>query len=154
MFERIHHTCLTVNHLETSVAFYCARLGFVELVRREIRGGYMATLMGQADLHLDLAVLRLGDTKLELITFRQPVRRALRVAEGNPGGPYVSLLVRDVRGLFAKLRAQDVRFQSEPVAIDDGPNQGGWAVFLFDPDGYWVELLEFTPQRRKQLGME
>lgn len=151
--EFIHHTALTVSDLERSLAFYRDRLGFTEIVRRRIAGGYLGRLMGRPDLRAELVVLRLGASKLELIRYDDPPRTPYRPADGNPGAAHVTLLVHGLRGLHARLAAAGVRSQSEPIDIDDGPNRGGVAVFLLDPDGLWVELLEVTPERRAALGL-
>ncbi|MBI3469708.1 MAG: glyoxalase, partial [Planctomycetes bacterium] len=32
------------------------------------------------------------------------------------------------------------RFKTGPVRITAGPHQGGFGAYLFDPDGYTIEL--------------
>jgi catechol 2,3-dioxygenase-like lactoylglutathione lyase family enzyme len=150
--ERIHHTALTVTDLERSLRFYRDMLGFEEVIRRRIDGGYIGTLMGRPNLRMELVILQAGPTKLELIAYREPHRTVCPPADGNPGAMHITLLVDDVRAWHARLAAAGVESQSPPVAIDDGPNAGGWAVMLLDPDGTWVELLELTTARREALG--
>ena len=147
----IHHTALTVSDLDRSLRFYRDQLGFQEIVRRRISGGYLGRLMGRPDLELELVVLRHGPTKLELIRYDHPRRNPSPPADGNPGAVHLALLVDDARAWFRRLSEAGIRFQSEPVPIDEGPNRGGCAVFAFDPDGYWVELPEVTPERRRAL---
>ena len=35
-----------------------------------------------------------------------------------------------------------VRFVSEPVPVTQGPNTGGFVVYIEDPDGNTLELIE------------
>ena len=42
------------------------------------------------------------------------------------------------RALYARLQEQQlvaIEFISEPVYLDEGPNQGGWALYMRDPNG-------------------
>jgi catechol 2,3-dioxygenase-like lactoylglutathione lyase family enzyme len=107
--------------------------------------------MGRPGLRMELVILRAGLTKLELIAYYEPARTPYVPADGNPGAAHISVLVDDVRAWHAALTADGVRAQSPPVRITEGPNIGGWAVFLLDPDGVWVELLEVTSERRAVL---
>ena len=52
------------------------------------------------------------------------------------------MLVDDLRASYEDLRERGVRFKSEPVEISAGPNQGGLVVYLYDPDGYTLELFQ------------
>jgi catechol 2,3-dioxygenase-like lactoylglutathione lyase family enzyme len=69
---------------------------------------------------------------------------------GPPGDPgtnragiaHLCLLVDDLSAAYDQLRQRGVRFHSPPVLITSGPNQGGWVVYLFDPDGFTVELFQ------------
>jgi lactoylglutathione lyase len=46
---------------------------------------------------------------------------------------------------YESLRRRGVRFKTPPVPVTSGPNQGGFVVYLHDPDGYTVEF--FQPAR-------
>ena len=41
-------------------------------------------------------------------------------------------------------RPEGVRFVSEPVPVTQGPNTGGFVVYIEDPDGNTLELIERT----------
>ena len=56
------------------------------------------------------------------------------------------LLSRSKNRLLALLSNHGVRFRTGPVSITAGPNRGGLVVYLYDPDGFTVEL--FEPARR------
>jgi hypothetical protein len=40
-----------------------------------------------------------------------------------------------------------VHFRSAPVYMNEGPNEGGWAVYMLDPDGITIELFQPAPKR-------
>ena len=72
---------------------------------------------------------------------------------GPPGSPetnqagssHLCLLVDDLVASYEELRSRDVRFRSEPVTITAGPNKGGLVVYMYDPDGYVLELFQPAP---------
>ena len=37
---------------------------------------------------------------------------------------------------------QGVRFHSDPVEITAGPNKGSLVIYMYDPDGYMLELFQ------------
>jgi len=54
----------------------------------------------------------------------------------------VCFLVDDLPALYARWRAHGARFVSAPVPITEGVNRGGYAVYVRDPDGITIELLQ------------
>ena len=140
----VHHTGLHVSDLDRSVTFYTDVMGLEVLVEREVQGGYMAELMGYPDTHLKLAFLTAGNNLLELIEYIQPVGRRIDPTKYNVGTAHVCFHVDDLEGLYARLLEKGASCESGPVAITAGPNKGGSAMYLYDPDGIAVELLE-TP---------
>ena len=58
----------------------------------------------------------------------------------------VLLLVDDLAGLVRDLRSRGAQLAGEPVLINAGPNQGGLAMYVQDPNGVLVEL--FQPPAR------
>ena len=49
---------------------------------------------------------------------------------------------RPVHSVLQELRDKGARIESEPLLIPDGPNKGGLLVYLRDPDGVRIELIE------------
>ncbi len=69
---------------------------------------------------------------------------------GDPGATYLTLIVRDLDKTLALLKSERVPVISlgaEPVELSAWPGISGSlrAVFVRDPDGYPVELLQVTP---------
>ncbi len=140
----VHHTAFHVSDLDRSVSFYTDVLGLELLVERDVQGGYMAELMGYPNTHLRLAFLQAGNELLELIQYLQPVGTHIDPTKYNVGTAHVCFRVADLEALHAILLEKGASLHSGPVPITAGPNKGGFAMYLYDPDGIAVELLD-TP---------
>lgn len=147
----VHHTAFHVSDLGRSISFYRDVLGLELLVERDVQGGYMAELMGYPDTHLRLAFLRAGNELLELIQYLQPVGTQIDPTKYNVGTAHVCFRVADLDALHAELLEGGASLQSGPVAITAGPNKGGCALYMYDPDGIAVELLN-TPVETASVG--
>ena len=146
MFRTIHHTSFTVSNIDHSLAFYRDILGMEVVVERDVETGYLKDLMGFSPLRLRLVFLKLGDVFLELIQYLTPTGKPVDTTKNNPGTAHICFLVDDIREAYEHLVSNGVRVQSVPVAITFGPNKGGYALFMFDPDGIPLELLQ-TPNK-------
>jgi len=144
MITGIHHTSFTVSNLDRSLAFYRDILGMELVVERDVTGDYMADLMGFENLHIRLVFLKIGEELLELIEYLSPSGNIVNTKKNNPGTAHICFRIKDLLSLYKKLVLSGVCVESEPVAITKGPNKGGFAMFIYDPDGIPLELLE-TP---------
>lgn len=143
----IDHTSYTVSSLERSLEFYAGLLGFELLWQREITNQYFRDIVAMPDCVVKAAHLRIPGSmqKLELFEYTTPRGVPADVRTNNPGSSHVSLCVDDLPAAYAELKAKGVRFRSAPVAIDTGANEGGYSLYMLDPDGITVEL--FQPSR-------
>lgn len=139
------HTGVQVREIERSVAFY-QRLGLRLAARWENGAEYVGREVGYPGVTLQVAVLAVpgSDAVLELLQYDGVAGEPIDPATGNPGTGHFCLLVEDLDGIYAELRGE-VEFISEPQTPILGPNQGGRVVYLKDPDGFRVELLQ-TPR--------
>lgn len=144
MFSRMHHVSYSVGDIDRSIAFYTG-LGFKLLQRRrDVESGYFRRIVGVPDAIVHLAMLSMDDgQRLELIEYVQPRGADLDKANPNIGSTHLCLVTDDIEADAARMRAAGVRFKSEIVLVDEGPNTGSRAVYCLDPDGYTVEL--FSP---------
>jgi hypothetical protein len=55
---------------------------------------------------------------------------------------YIAFFVDALDPLYERLTAAGVKSVSRPVTPTIGPNRGGRAVYMIDPDGFRVELIE------------
>ncbi len=142
----LNHAGLQVRDLERSLAFYRDVLG-LELVTQWVRDeDYIQELVGYPGVALHSAILRVptDETFLELIEYRNVDREPVDTATANPGTAHVCFYVDDLDAFHRHLVAEGVEAISEPVTPTVGPNKGGRAVYVIDPDGIRVELVQTT----------
>ncbi len=140
---KAHHMGLQVADLDRSVAFYRNTLGFDVIFAWNPQAAYIRELVGYPEADIHAAVLRLPGTEvvLELLDYRNVQRTPIDPATANPGTAHIAFFVDDLDSLYADLVASGVRSVSPPVTPTIGPNEGGRAVYLIDPDGI-RELIE------------
>lgn len=139
-----HHVGLQVADLGRSVAFYRDTLQFEVVFQWNPRAPYIGELVGYPDVDLHAAILRLPGTEvfLELLEYRAVERTAVDTRTANPGTAHLAFYVDDLDVVFAHLVRLGVRSVSQPVTPTIGPNKGGRAVYMIDPDGIRVELIQ------------
>jgi len=143
-----HHTAYQVADLGRSLAFYRDLFGFEVVWERVNREEYVRRILGYPEAELHQALLRFpgSDHCLELIDYRGVERTPVDTSPPNPGTAHMCLLVDDLRAFYDELRAAGVDAVSEPVLVTSGPNEGRLAVYMIDPDGFRLELLEVNDE--------
>jgi len=141
---RAHHAGFTVRSLERSIAFYRDVLGFELAFQWNPRAPYIGELVGYPDVDLLGAILRLPGTDvcLELLEYRNIEQVPVDMRNGNVGNGHIAFNVDDLMPLYERLVDIGVESVSPPVTPTIGPNKGGKAVYLIDPDGFRVELIQ------------
>ncbi|MBT4499382.1 MAG: VOC family protein [Gemmatimonadetes bacterium] len=142
----IHHLGLTVSDIERSIHFYRDVLGMTLVGRRpRVTADYISKQTGYEGLELNVASFRVRDDSkqsLEVVQYLNNEGPPREPATNRSGSSHLCLLVDDLRSCYDDLSAQGVRFKSEPVTITAGPNEGGLVVYLYDPDGYTLEMFQ------------
>jgi lactoylglutathione lyase len=141
---KAHHTGFQVADLERSVAFYRDVLGFEIVFAWNPQADYIRELVGYPDADIHAAILRMpgSDVFLELLEYRNVERVPVDTRTANPGTAHIAFFVDDLDALYADLSSRGVRSVSAPVTPTIGPNEGGRAVYMIDPDGIRVELIQ------------
>ena len=139
-----HHTGFTVRSLECSLAFYRDLLGLEVVFQWNPQADYLRELVGYPEVDLHAAVLRIpgSDTFLELLEYRKVGDASVDMANGNIGNGHIAFTVDELDPLYERLMAAGVKSVSKPVTPTIGPNKGGRAVYMIDPDGFRVELIQ------------
>ncbi|RMF98586.1 MAG: VOC family protein [Gammaproteobacteria bacterium] len=143
MLKGFHHAAISTPDLDRLIEFYCGLLG-CELAWTfgwDRGSGEADALTGLQESAARAAMLRLGDSHLELFEFSSPppLPRAGERAVNAYGISHICIEVQDLQGEYARLSAAGMRFHCPPLAQDSG-----YVAYGRDPDGNVVELLEFT----------
>jgi catechol 2,3-dioxygenase-like lactoylglutathione lyase family enzyme len=141
---------MTVANMDRSVAFYTGALPFQKEYDVELAGRPWEQLEGVFGARLRVVGLRLGEERLELTEYLTPKGRPVPAdSRGNDRWfQHVAIIVRDMDRAFAHLRQRGIVYAStEPQRLPDwNPGAGGIKAFYFrDPDGHFLEILEFPP---------
>lgn len=145
MITGCDHIGIQVRDVERSAAFYEECLGFTRVARWSKAEPYVQRVVGYyPDVTLEIAVLAIPGSELflEILEYVGVDGEPVDPATGNPGTAHFSLFVDDLDSLYAELRAKGVEFVSEVQTPTSGPNRGGRLVYMKDPDGIRVELVQ------------
>jgi len=140
--RRFSHLGLCVRDLSLARAFYVNGLGFRELSRMTTRGKETSQLLGLARVELEAVYLERDALRLELLHYRSPGSEAQ--AGPRPmnlaGLTHLSVIVDDLDATLAALRALGARIL--PESRIESAQFGARVVFVLDPDGTRIELVE------------
>lgn len=141
---RPNHTGIQVRDLDASIAFYQGILGFELVFRWNPQAEYIRTVTGYPGADIHSAVLRMPGAEmfLEILEYRDVDKAPVDTRTANPGTAHMAFSTDDCDALYAELKAKGVTSVSEPVTPTIGPNKGGRAVYMIDPDGIRVEFLQ------------
>jgi catechol 2,3-dioxygenase-like lactoylglutathione lyase family enzyme len=148
----IFHVGFVVRDLDASLRFYCDGLGLVLRHRQRQDNAYTGTLVGYSGAALEIAQLRLSEGEpppsghvLELIAYERPPSGPADGERSTLGAGHLAFVVDDIFETAARLAALGAQLINQPVEITEGINAGGWAVYLHDPDGVTLELVQPRP---------
>lgn len=143
MIEGIFHVGITVKDLEKSIAFYRDVLGMELFIgpSDEMSGEEFSERVGVPDSRIRIAVLRAGDSDIELMQFLSPLPESDQPLPRNGvGAAHVALRVRDMDAAVNSLKAQGIDFLGDVTTETEGVTKGWRWVFFRDLDGIPVEL--------------
>ncbi len=132
-----HHVGITVSDLDSAVAFYRDTLGLSLADRFEVSGEAFSTAVGVEHATGRFAHLDGGDVRIELVEYDPEGDTRSNATLDQPGATHLGLSVDDVDAVVADLPS-DVETLSDPQTTSSGTR----IVFLRDPEGNLVELLE------------
>lgn len=139
---RVGHLGICVSDLGRALAFYAGELGFRPLSSVEVSGAEADRLLRLRGVDQTTVFLERDGVRLALFAFRAPqVEREPAPRPMNRAG-FAALMLRvdDLDGMLARLRARGVTILDDTYTHH--PGYGSKLVFLQDPDGTLVELIE------------
>jgi lactoylglutathione lyase len=141
---KTHHAGFTVRSIARSLEFYRELLGLELVFQWNPQAPYIRELVGYPTVNLHGAILRVpgSDMFLELLEYQGIPAATVDMANGNIGNGHIAFNVDELDPLYERLTRAGVKSVSPPVTPTIGPNKGGRAVYLIDPDGFRVELIQ------------
>lgn len=153
-FVAVDHVSWTVPDLVAAIAFYTEAFGASVLYRigpidaadipADASGrDWMETHVGVKGAKLSLAMLQLApNLKFQLVQYDKPLERRQEAPRNcDRGGHHIGLLVEDVDAAAAWLKERGCSVL-ETIAMDEGPLAGKKNVYVQDPWGHQLELVD------------
>jgi catechol 2,3-dioxygenase-like lactoylglutathione lyase family enzyme len=149
---RVDTIGFTVSDVDRAVAFSRDVLTFEQVSEHEVSGRPFELLEGVFGLRARVATLTLGRETIELTEYLAPQGRPIpaEIRSNDRAFQHIAIIVRDMDEAYARLRANRVRHastgpQTLPPTI---PAAAGIRAFYFrDPDGHFLEILQFPPDK-------
>jgi catechol 2,3-dioxygenase-like lactoylglutathione lyase family enzyme len=142
MIRAFHHTSFTVADLQRSVDFWSRVLGFEALPSTRRDAPWAGRAIGIPGAALRTVHLRGYGHTLELMQFDDVRGSADRLQPHDCGAGHICLVVDDIEGVRQAIVAGGGRAQGEIVTIGEEPRKGCKVVYLRDPNGLLIELIE------------
>ena len=142
--KKAHPMGISVRSMRESTKFYKDLLGFEEVFSWNPQAEYIGVLTGYPEVDLNATILKLPgvDVFLELLEYGNVELKSIDHGNANPGIAHIAFFVDDVEAWYEILTAKGVKSVSKPVTPTMGPNKGGRAIYMIDPDGVRVELIQ------------
>ena len=138
-----NHTSFTVSDLDRSLSFFRDILGFEVTSKAPRDPQAIQHITGVEDAEVMIAYVRAPGHSVELIQYLRPDRRSR--PHSRPCDVGFAHLAFDVDNIESAVAAAE-EFGGRPIAApyvtDAGPNAGGKVVYLRDPDGITIELIQ------------
>jgi catechol 2,3-dioxygenase-like lactoylglutathione lyase family enzyme len=145
---------MTVSDLNRAVDFYRDVLTFEKVSEATLSGDEFAAMQGLPETAAArVARLRLGDEFIELTEYESPKGRPFPAdsRSNDRWFQHIAIIVSDMERAYAQLRRHGVRPASKdrPQRLPDwNRSAAGIKAFYFrDPDGHFLEVLEFPPDK-------
>ncbi|MEU4675220.1 VOC family protein [Amycolatopsis sp. NPDC023774] len=139
------HTGITVVDLERSLSFWRDVLGLKVVLRDDVAGKALEEITGVRGGAMSFAILEVpgGGGQIELLEYTQPAdRQHLRPRPFDVGSMHVALFVDDIEAVLRDCAAAGWRSHGTPRVRQEGPAKGMTFLYMSDPDGTIVELVQ------------
>ena len=138
-----NHTSFTVSDLDRSIAFFRDVLGFSATPKLPRSKSVIQSITGVRESDVMIAYLQGPGHTLELIEYLAPSDRTeVRPRPCDVGFAHIAFDVEDIDEIVTLASEHNVFPVGQITTVDQGPNQGGKAVYLRDSDGITVELIQ------------
>src|SRR6478735_5942540 len=140
----VDHTGITVSNLERSLAFWRDVLGFEVSHTAHQKGELAQEITGVEGAEIKLVVLKAPcGHKIELLEYLAPAdRKRANLRSCDVGSVHVALLVEDLNAALDRIAVLGWKTAGQPQILTKGPNAGRRVVYVRDPDGTTIELMQ------------
>lgn len=144
-----YHGGVTVSDMERALRFYRDGLGLEMEFDKIVDGPYLPVVLDLDFSHIRAVYLRIpGGGFIELLEYHGIERLPAASRPCDYGAGHLCLHVEGIDDVYDRLTDLGFHARSDGVvAITEGPNEGARSVYMLDPDGYRVELLQPPPAR-------
>ena len=138
-----HHTGITVRDIDASLAFFHDVLGFKLQYRARRTGPYAEKVTGVPEAEMEIAVLLAPGHHIELLQYIAPGgRQHFRPRSCDIGSVHLAFDVDDLDAALAAIARHGWAAVGEPQTIAGGARNGTRVVYVRDPDGTTLELMQ------------
>jgi len=139
----IDHTGFTVANIDQSLAFWQDVLGFELSHRAHHTGDLASEVTGVPGAEISIAVLKAPGHRIELLEYHAPAdRKRADLRPCDVGSVHVALMVDDLDAVLRRIAATGWKAMGKPQVLTTGPNKGRRIVYVHDPDGTTIELMQ------------
>ncbi|YCI06163.1 VOC family protein (plasmid) [Ensifer sp. D2-11] len=136
------HTGFITPDIEVSVRFWRDVLGFEARPIGERRQEWISGFMGVEGAQVRLVHLFGHGTHIEFIEFETPEDSPAVARASQANVAHICLMTSDVDMLRARILAGGGREQGRMVAITEGVAKGRRGLYMMDPHGVLIEIVE------------
>lgn len=142
------HFEISTGDADRAIAFYRDVFGMELYREREVEpGGFVEQVTGVEGARVRIVHMRGYGFNFELLEYREP-RGDTRAREPNhTGSAHLCFVTDDMDAECERLKALGVKIRSrdgQPVRVTGGPNDGGKVLYVEDPDGNAVEIVQLV----------
>lgn len=137
------HTGFTVANIDRSLAFWRDVLGFEFSHRAHHTGDLASEVTGVPGAEISIAVLKAPGHRIELLEYHAPPdRKRTDLRPCDVGSVHVALMVDNLDAVLSTIAASGWSAVGKPQILKTGPNAGRRIVYVRDPDGATIELMQ------------
>ncbi len=136
------HTGVTVSDLDRSIRFYRDLLGCEVSPPVRAEGPFFEAVTGVPGCQIDVAFARVAGHVIELLCYRNPPSQPSTLRACDPGFMHICLKVSDLDRVVNEVRTAGFEPVGPIQQAEGGPVSGLKVVYVRDPDGVVLELIE------------
>jgi len=139
LIKKPHHTAFCVTDFDAALSFFVELLGFVVEADSERTEPELATVTAVPGARIRLAMLRLGDYRIELFRYSGSKHLPQAHPQDKNGLTHIGFEVSDVDAVYERILAAGYRATSVPVELRNGRSK---LIYVYGPEELVVEFIE------------